>query len=110
MKFKIDDIKENNDQTLYNALKSGGPEVFLGNMNKIGAVKPERREGYNKSARNRFVKRNIQSATQRQKKFLPKSIIKAIDKMNQEDKNEFILPDINNKKKTGKGIYDSNKQ
>ena len=110
LKFKIDDIKENNDQSLYNALKSGGPEVFLGNMNKIGAVKPERREGYNKSARNRFVKRNIQSATQRQKKFLPKSIIKAIDKMNQEDKNEFILPDINNKKKTGKGIYDSNKQ
>ena len=110
LKFKIDDIKENNDQTLYNALKSGGPEVFLGNMNKIGAVKPERREGYNKSARNRFVKRNIQSATQRQKKFLPKSIIKAIDKMNQEDKNEIVLPDIQNKKMTGKGIYDSNKQ
>ena len=110
MKFKIDDIKENNDQTLYNALKSGGPEVFLGNMNKIGAVKPERREGYNKSARNRNVKRNIQSATQRQKKFLPKSIIKAIDKMNQEDKNEIVLPDIQYKKMTGKGIYDSNKQ
>ena len=46
MKFKIDDIKENNDQSLYNALKSGGPEVFLGNMNKVETVKPERREGY----------------------------------------------------------------
>ena len=110
LKFKIDDIKENNDQSLYNALKSGGPEVFLGNMNKVETIKPERREGYNKSARNRNVKRNIQSATQRQKKFLPKSIIKAIDKMNQEDKNEIVLPDIQYKKMTGKGIYDSNKQ
>ncbi len=110
LKFKIDDIKENNDQSLYNALKSGGPEVFLGNMNKIETVKPERREGFTKSARNRNVKRNIQSATQRQKKFLPKSIIKAIDKMNQEDKNEIVLPDIKQKKMTGKGIYDSNNQ
>ena len=74
-----------------------------------------------KSIRDRRIKNNqrIQSANQTTKNFLPKSIIKAIDKAIKEENNEInenrednkiVLPRIlsgNNKfgKKTGKGIY-----
>ena len=108
-KLKLNDIKDFDDQNVYNDLKNSGPEIVLGNNKFVGSVLPQKKENQDfKSSRNRNVKRNIRSAQDNRKKFLPKSVIKAIDKEKNEKEDKNNLPEIKNKKLTGKGIYDSN--
>ena len=109
LKLKLNDIKDFDDQNVYNDLKNSGPEIVLGNNKFVGSVLPQKKENQDfKSSRNRNLKRNIRSAQDNRKKFLPKSVIKAIDKEKNEKEDKNSLPDIKNKKLTGKGIYDSN--
>ena len=109
LKLKLNDIKDFDDQNVYNDLKNSGPEIVLGNNKFVGSVLPQKKENQDfKSSRNRNIKRNIRSAQDNRKKFLPKSVIKAIDKEKNEKEDKNSLPEIKNKKFTGKGIYDSN--
>ena len=121
--IKFDEITNVDDKKLYNAFR--GP--FQGNditsytpnvtvLPKFGIVNNEQ-----KNIRDRRIKNNqrINSAAQTSKNFLPKSIIKAIDKAIKEENNEInenrednktILPRILSGnyrfgKKTGKGFY-----
>ena len=123
--IKFDEIINVDDKKLYNAFRgpfqgnnvtSFSPNVTV--LPKFGIISNVNEK---KSIRDRRIKNNqrIQSANQTTKNFLPKSIIKAIDKAIKEENNEInenrednkiVLPRIlsgNNKfgKKTGKGIY-----
>ena len=123
--IKFDEIINVDDKKLYNAFRgpfqgnnvtSFSPNVTV--LPKFGIISNVNEK---KSIRDRRIKNNqrIQSANQTSKNFLPKSIIKAIDKAIKEENNEMnenrednkiVLPRIlsgNNKfgKKTGKGIY-----
>ena len=123
--IKFDEIINVDDKKLYNAFRgpfqgnnvtSFSPNVTV--LPKFGIISNVNEK---KSIRDRRIKNNqrIQSANQTTKNFLPKSIIKAIDKAIKEENNEMnenrednkiVLPRIlsgNNKfgKKTGKGIY-----
>ena len=123
--IKFDEIINVDDKKLYNAFRgpfqgnnvtSFSPNVTV--LPKFGIFSNVNEK---KSIRDRRIKNNqrIQSANQTTKNFLPKSIIKAIDKAIKEENNEMnenrednkiVLPRIlsgNNKfgKKTGKGIY-----
>ena len=123
--IKFDDISNVDDKKMYSAFRgpfqgnnitSFSPNVTV--LPKFGIISNANEK---KSIRDRRIKNNqrINSANQTSKNFLPKSIIKAIDKAIKEENNEInenrednkiVLPRIlsgNNKfgKKTGKGIY-----
>ena len=123
--IKFDDISNVDDKKMYSAFRgpfqgnnitSFSPNVTV--LPKFGIISNANEK---KSIRDRRMKNNqrINSANQTSKNFLPKSIIKAIDKAIKEENNEInenrednkmVLPRIlsgNERfgKKTGKGFY-----
>ena len=123
--IKFDDISNVDDKKMYSAFRgpfqgnnitSFSPNVTV--LPKFGIISNANEK---KSIRDRRIKNNqrINSANQTSKNFLPKSIIKAIDKAIKEENNEInenrednkmVLPRIlsgNERfgKKTGKGFY-----
>ena len=59
-KLKLNDIKDFDDQNVYNDLKNSGPEIVLGNNKFVGSVLPQKKENQDfKSSRNRnTIKKN----------------------------------------------------
>ena len=123
--IKFDDISNVDDKKMYSAFRgpfqgnnitSFSPNVTV--LPKFGIISNANEK---KNIRDRRMKNNqrINSANQTSKNFLPKSIIKAIDKAIKEENNEInenrednkmVLPRIlsgNERfgKKTGKGFY-----